>query len=63
MRGVLSKGRVKELESVNNFRIRCNLPELLNNRQGKHCLKCDKLFLSEGNWNRICDSCKSKNHD
>lgn len=27
----------------------------------RSCLRCDKDFLSEGPWNRICGPCKTKN--
>lgn len=25
------------------------------------CLTCHKIFISEGNWNRVCKPCKSRN--
>jgi hypothetical protein len=26
----------------------------------RFCLRCNKAFLSSGNWNRICPRCKNK---
>lgn len=27
----------------------------------RECLKCDKLFLSEGPWHRVCHNCRMSN--
>mgnify|MGYP001589904289 CR=1 FL=1 len=51
----VSKGKLKELESINGLRRRCKLPELkIENKQKRSCLMCNQAFFSEGNWNRIC---------
>ena len=28
--------------------------------QKRNCLRCEKLFLSEHIWNRLCPKCKNK---
>lgn len=27
----------------------------------KTCLKCDKVFISKGKWNRLCENCNERN--
>lgn len=34
---------------------------IIPERQWRRCLRCDRLFLSEGIENRICNSCKNIN--
>ena len=36
-------------------------PEFMNKKEKKEkeCMMCSRYFMSEGNHNRICDSCKS----
>jgi len=29
--------------------------------QIRECLKCGEPFLSEGNWNRLCNKCRKEN--
>ncbi|MBQ09313.1 MAG: hypothetical protein CMD96_05945 [Gammaproteobacteria bacterium] len=50
--------KVIELKSVNEFRNMAGYGDL--NIRERKCLKCDKKFISKGNHNRLCDSCKSK---
>ena len=35
-------------------------PEFMNKKEKKEkeCMMCNRDFMSEGNHNRICDSCK-----
>lgn len=35
-------------------------PEFMNKKEKKEkeCMMCNKNFMSEGNYNRVCDSCK-----
>ena len=40
--------------------IRASKPEFMNKKEKKEkeCMMCSRYFMSEGNHNRICDSCK-----
>jgi len=40
---------------INNCRLFLDLPQL--EETPKTCLKCGKIFLSEGKHNRLCDPC------
>lgn len=35
------------------------LPRLKKRR--RRCLKCNRTFWSEGNWNRLCSKCNAAN--
>ena len=30
-------------------------------KRRRRCLKCNRPFLSEGNWNRLCAKCNAAN--
>ena len=32
-------------------------------KTGRRCLKCNRPFLSDGNWNRLCSRCNTVNAD
>lgn len=44
-------------KELNKARNAIGLPDL--EKQERLCLRCDRLFLSEGKWNRRCDRCKN----
>ncbi len=45
----------KLLKDLNELRRESGLPEITAKR--RKCLKCNKYFVSMGNWNRICENC------
>jgi len=50
------------LKDLNILRKESGLPELIAKK--RRCLKCNKFFVSLGNWNRICESCyRSNKHE
>lgn len=47
----------KSLDVINGFRKSMGLNKIKPKK--RHCLKCTKLFYSEGVNNRLCYSCKN----
>jgi len=51
------------LKSLNNLRKELGLPYIVVKK--RKCLKCDKIFTSQGTFNRLCETCTrvNKNED
>lgn len=45
-------------EDIDLARKHCGLNEI--SKKKRQCLKCNKFFISPGNWNRICEKCNGK---
>ena len=50
-----------KLDEINELRELCKLPPI--QPKVRKCLKCNMRFESQGNHNRLCDSCRKPSYE
>lgn len=58
---ILGTREKKKLIEINKFRKLQNLHRIVITK--RNCLKCGKKFVSNGIWNRVCETCTKHNND
>lgn len=57
--GKNEKTKRYDIEQINEARRLSGLKEIRT--KGRTCLRCGREFVSEGDHNRLCDSCRKVN--